>query len=56
MKMTKPWTGKKDNLPSQTKKEQHKQRKSFVIKKREIESTEQQQAILEYKKNANQSL
>jgi len=28
MKMTKPWTGKKDNLPSSTKKEHHKERKS----------------------------
>jgi len=28
MKLTKPWTGKKDNLPSPAKKEQHKDRKS----------------------------
>jgi hypothetical protein len=55
MKMMKPWTGKKDPT-NQAKKEQHKQRKSFVIKKHEIESSEQQQAILEYKKNANQSI
>lgn len=27
MKQTKPWTGKKDNLPSTSKKEQHKERK-----------------------------
>jgi len=28
MKMTKPYTGKKDNLPSHSKKEQHQDRKS----------------------------
>lgn len=33
MKLTKPWTGKKDNLPSPVKKEQHLERKS----KRELQ-------------------
>lgn len=52
--MKKPWTGKKEQT-SPVKKERHLQRKAKIGILRAIEDTEQQQAILEFKKNANKS-
>lgn len=48
VKMTKPWTGKKDNLPSFTKKDQHKQRKNRTQLLHEIENKDWQLQLKDY--------
>ena len=48
MKMTKPWTGKKDNLPSSTKKEHHKERKTLTQLLHSIEDKDWEQQLKEY--------
>ena len=46
--MTKPWTGKKDNLPSSTKKEHHKERKTLTQLLHSIEDKDWEQQLKEY--------
>ena len=51
MKMMKPWTGKKDNLPSFAKKEQHQDRKTkeeLVHQWQEADWDSQYEEYLEY--------
>ena len=47
--MTRPWSGKKDNLPDQTKKEQHQQRKVKKAILRELDDLEWEQQLKDYK-------
>lgn len=54
MKMTKPWTGKKNNLPSSTKKEQHKERKTKEELVHRWQEDDWENQLKEY--SANQSL
>lgn len=53
VKMTRPWSGKKDNLPDTTKKEQHKQRKVAKLRLIELLDEEWEQQLKEY--NASKS-
>ena len=48
MKMTKPWTGKKNNLPSTVKKELHKERKTLAQIRHLIEDEDWEQQLQEY--------
>ena len=48
MKMTKPYTGKKDNLPSYNKKEQHKERKTLAQIIHHIEDDDWEQQLKEF--------
>ena len=56
MKMTKPYTGKKDNLPSFTKKEHHKERKTLTRLLHNIEDKDWEQQLKDYIRNANQQI
>ena len=56
MKMTKPWTGKKDNLPSTTKKEHHKERKTLAQLLHHIEDKDWEQQLKDYIRNADQQI
>ena len=56
MKMMKPWTGKKDNLPSSTKKEHHKERKTLTQLLHHIEDKDWEQQLKDYISNANQPI
>lgn len=51
MKMTKSWTGKKDSLPSFTKKDQHKQRKTFTQLLHILEDKDWEEQLKEYKRD-----
>ena len=48
MKMTRPWTGKKDSQPDQTKKELHKQRKETKLRLKEICDEEWEQQLKDF--------
>lgn len=48
MKMTKPWTGKKNNLPSTVKKELHKERKTLAQIRHLIEDEDWEQQLQDY--------
>lgn len=55
--MTKPWTGKKDSLPSYTKKEQHKNRKTYEHLIHLWQEDDWEQQLRDYKnKNADQPI
>lgn len=49
--MTRPWSGKKDNLPSPKKKEQHENRKTYTQLLHILEDKDWEEQLKEYKKN-----
>ena len=56
VKMTKPWTGKKDSLGNPDKKQQHKERKLKKSLLHNIKHEDWTQQLKEYKKNATEPL
>lgn len=56
VKMTRPWSGKKDNLPSPKKKEQHSERKTIKQVLHELEKQDWEQQLKEYKNNASKPI
>ena len=49
MKMSRPWTGKKDTLPDTTKKEVHQERKTKKQIINHLEEEDWEQELKEYK-------
>lgn len=56
MKMTRPWTGKKDNLLHQIKKEQHKNRKTKDELEHRWENDDWDIQLQEFLIDANKSI
>ena len=54
VKVSRPWSGKKDSLPNQKKKEQHADRKTKKLRLSEIREDDWQEQLKEY--NAIKSL
>lgn len=56
VKVTKSWTGKKDSLSSQDKKQQHLERRTKKTILHYIEDQDWEEQLKEYNKHASQSL
>lgn len=54
--MTKPWTGKKNNLPSTVKKELHKERKTLAQIRHLIEDEDWEQQLQDFIINADKQI